>query len=267
MRSTVLVVDDDVTAAEELGDMVSLAGWNAEAATGAEEALERLGARPDIGVVITDLFMTGPSGFDLIQRSRRALAEPPAFVIVTAHPAYDLAVRAIHNEVVDFVEKPVSGPALRAALSRAAASGHLQSPSSGGTGALRDVAGRTVADFIRLREHVRKTLTEDLSVDPCLDILLHAADAEYKGKVLSVSSACSASGVPTTTALRRIADLEEAGLIKREASATDRRLSLLRLTEAGRSRIADIARRYGSRTTIAGSFDPGVTFRAPLGSA
>ena len=41
-----------------------------------------------------------------------------------------------------------------------------------------------MADFIRLREHVRKTLTEDLSVDPCLDILLHAADAEYKGKVL-----------------------------------------------------------------------------------
>ncbi|MCW5714453.1 MAG: response regulator [Bauldia sp.] len=267
MRSTVLVVDDDASAAEELGDMVSLAGWNAESATGADEALERLAARHDVGVVITDLFMTGASGFDLIQRSRRTLAEPPAFVIVTAHPAYDLAVRAIQNEVVDFVEKPVSGPALRAALGRAAASGHLQSPANGGMGALRDVAGRTVADFIRLREHVRRTLTEELSVDPCLDILLHAADAEYKGKVLSVSSACSASGVPTTTALRRIADLEEAGLIQREASSTDRRLSLLSLTETGRSRIADIARRYGSRSTIAGSFHPGVTFRAPQGLA
>jgi FixJ family two-component response regulator/DNA-binding MarR family transcriptional regulator len=267
MRSTVLVFDDDVSAAEELGEMVALAGWTSDAAHSAEEAFERLGARPDIGAVITDLFMTGPSGFDLIERTRRTLPEPPAFVIVTAHPAYDLAVRAIHNEVLDFVEKPVSGPALRAALGRAESAGHLQSPGSGGTGALRDVTRRTVADFIRLRDHVRRTLTEELSVDPCLDILLHAADAEYRGRVLSVSSACSASGVPTTTALRRIGDLEEAGLIQREASPTDRRLSLLRLTEAGRSRIAEIARRYGSRSTIAGSFDPGVTFQVPQGQA
>lgn len=249
VRATVLIVDDDEAAVLELRDLVAASGWGVESAAGAAEAFDLLAQRPDIGVVLTDLYMSGSSGFDLIARTREALPSPPAFVVVTAYPAYDVAVRAIQNDVVDFVEKPISGRALREALVRAAASGRGAARVDASAGAARDVPGKSVADFIRLRDHVRRTLSESLSSDPCLDILLHAADAEFKGDILSVSTACSVAGVPRTTALRRIAELEEAGLLERRSSPTDKRLSILSLTDAGRHRVSELARRFGARSS------------------
>lgn len=56
---------------------------------------------------------------------------------------------------------------------------------------------------------------------------------------ISVTSACTASFVPATTALRHIALLEADGLIEREADSADARRVWLRLTVAGADRLAD----------------------------
>jgi DNA-binding MarR family transcriptional regulator len=59
------------------------------------------------------------------------------------------------------------------------------------------------------------------------------------GRDVSVTSACLASCVPPTTALRYIGRLEADGLVRREDHPGDRRSILLRLTGLGRERLTE----------------------------
>lgn len=76
--------------------------------------------------------------------------------------------------------------------------------------------------------------------EPAWDILLDLYAAETEGDAIDVSSACVAAAVPQTTALRYIARLERAGLVLRTRVETDRRRSLLTLTENGRATIESV---------------------------
>lgn len=75
--------------------------------------------------------------------------------------------------------------------------------------------------------------TEGLFSEPAWDILLDLFIAYVGGKTISISSACIASCVPQTTALRWIDALESAGFVGRYADPKDRRRSLLKLTPVG----------------------------------
>ena len=69
--------------------------------------------------------------------------------------------------------------------------------------------------------------------EPAWDILLDLYIAQTRGKMVSVSSACIASGVPSTTALRYLAVLEEEGMIERQHDPADARRSWIKLTLRG----------------------------------
>ncbi|MDE8651348.1 winged helix DNA-binding protein [Novosphingobium album (ex Liu et al. 2023)] len=69
------------------------------------------------------------------------------------------------------------------------------------------------------------------------DILLDLFIMESRGKAIHVTSACIASAVPQSTALRCIRELERDGLIVRDLDANDARKSLLRLTDDGMRRM------------------------------
>lgn len=73
--------------------------------------------------------------------------------------------------------------------------------------------------------------------DPAWDILLSIYIDEAADRPISVSSACIASNVAQTTALRWIARLQETGAIVREDDPFDGRRSNLRLTPAARERM------------------------------
>ena len=60
------------------------------------------------------------------------------------------------------------------------------------------------------------------------NILLFAFVAQ--GSRFSVGDACAHSGLPRTTALRRISELEAAGLMSRQTNELDRRVDWLALT-------------------------------------
>jgi hypothetical protein len=72
-----------------------------------------------------------------------------------------------------------------------------------------------------------------LFADPSWDILLDLFIAQYEGQNVSVSSACIAASVPSTTALRHIAHLVEIGLVVRKPHPRDSRSTFLELTEIG----------------------------------
>jgi DNA-binding MarR family transcriptional regulator len=83
----------------------------------------------------------------------------------------------------------------------------------------------------------RRARTRFLSVsmlgEPVWDMLLALYCFTARGKRISVSSLCFASGVPSTTALRWVGVMEERDLIKRSKDVRDGRRTYLVLTEQG----------------------------------
>ena len=65
--------------------------------------------------------------------------------------------------------------------------------------------------------------------DPAWDLLLDLFVSELEGEQVAVSSACIATGVPTTTALRCINRLVKAGLLIRTIDPDDARRSIVTL--------------------------------------
>lgn len=104
--------------------------------------------------------------------------------------------------------------------------------------------GRTtqaIADDIRWLAHARKAYRDrrsrehafgstDLFGEPAWDLLLDLFIAAKEGKQVPVTSACIGAAVPTTTALRWLAVLEDRGLVLREADPADARRAFVRLS-------------------------------------
>jgi DNA-binding MarR family transcriptional regulator len=87
-----------------------------------------------------------------------------------------------------------------------------------------------VRRYLRVRQQRGALLGSNLFADPAWDILLDLYANELLGRTVSVSSACIASGVPSTTALRWIDKMLRQRIIERVADRDDKRRTFLRLT-------------------------------------
>lgn len=88
--------------------------------------------------------------------------------------------------------------------------------------------------LIRSRR-LRERFFEDARFgEPAWDIMLDLSLAWFEGKAVSVSSVCIASGVPTSTAMRWINEMIDAGLVDRWIDPTDGRRNLVQITPATR---------------------------------
>lgn len=81
----------------------------------------------------------------------------------------------------------------------------------------------------RRARHVDPSLLGEPAWDILLDLFINAAE----NRLVSVTSSAIASQVPVTTALRYFAALETKGLITRQKSQTDARVTFLKLTNQG----------------------------------
>lgn len=99
---------------------------------------------------------------------------------------------------------------------------------------------RLVRAIIRQRSSRLRYFPDDMFADPAWDMLLDLTAARAEHKRVSVTSLCIASGVPSTTALRWIALMTQAGLVERVEDDTDRRRAFVQLTD----RAADAMARY-----------------------
>jgi len=112
----------------------------------------------------------------------------------------------------------------------------------GNTGRREDGADREapalLEDDVRWLRHARRTYRnrrsrnalfadEALFGEPAWDLLLDLFIAAKERKRVPVTSACIGAAVPTTTALRWLAVLEERGLVLREADPCDARRSAI----------------------------------------
>lgn len=97
---------------------------------------------------------------------------------------------------------------------------------------------RLVRRIIRQRQLRSRFFSDELFADPAWDMLLDLTAATAEHRRISVTSLCLASGVPPTTALRWIAQMEIAGLVERQGDSTDRRRAFISLSDAAITKLA-----------------------------
>jgi two-component system, OmpR family, response regulator len=105
-RKRVLVVDDEPEIGRILATILHAAGFDAGAVNGGRAALSRLAEAP-ADLVILDVVMPEPDGFETLRRLREAPATARLPVIMLTANADDAArARAIELGADDFIAKP-----------------------------------------------------------------------------------------------------------------------------------------------------------------
>ena len=101
----ILVVDDYSPTRQLIIDTLNQAGYHAisEAENG-REALEKF-TQHHFDLVISDVMMPGMGGMELLNQLRKIRTDT-SIIIITAHPAVELAVSAMKKGAVDFIKKP-----------------------------------------------------------------------------------------------------------------------------------------------------------------
>lgn len=110
---TVFVVDDDLDFRESLAWLLESAGYQVRVYGSAEEFLEGYGG--EAGCLLLDVRMTGMSGLALQQALNEKGFTLPV-IMITGHGDVAMAVQAMKNRAVDFIEKPFDDEALLLAV-------------------------------------------------------------------------------------------------------------------------------------------------------
>jgi len=116
MPGALLIVDDDSTVRESLGEALSEAGYDVRTAEDAARALAALATRaPD--VVLTDVRMPGLDGLELL-RLLRERSPGVQVILMTAYDDMPTVAAAMREGATDFLVKPLHLHALRDLLTR-----------------------------------------------------------------------------------------------------------------------------------------------------
>jgi len=114
------IVDDDPSLRKAVSRLMRAAGFAVEVFSSAEDFLRCLHQRDTPGCVVLDLEMPGMHGLE-VQEIIKKHKEPLPVVFLTGHGDVPSSVRALKQEAVDFLMKPVSDDDLIAAVKRALA--------------------------------------------------------------------------------------------------------------------------------------------------
>jgi FixJ family two-component response regulator len=168
-EQTVFVVDDDAAVRDSIQELAGSVGLQTEGYASADAFLEDF--RPQRpGCLVLDVRMAGMSGLVLQERLNELEALIPV-IVLTGHGDVPMAVQAMGNGAVDFIQKPYREQALldsiNAALARDAAARHLSSTVDDSERRLatltdreREVLGQTLSGL------TSKEIARELAVSP-----------------------------------------------------------------------------------------------------
>jgi DNA-binding response OmpR family regulator len=106
VAARVLVVDDDATVRDVVARYLGDAGYRVDVAADGDDALRAAALAPPEAVVL-DLMLPSIHGLDVC-RALRAVAAPPAIVVLTALGEEDDRIRGLELGADDYVTKPFS---------------------------------------------------------------------------------------------------------------------------------------------------------------
>lgn len=119
----------------------------------------------------------------------------------------------------------------------------LFNDSNNGVGLLSPITVSETADehlyalaraFTASRRRLTTHLDPSLFANPGLDILLFLFAEGVDGRTVTTNACCAAAGVPRTTALRWVKLLQDRGLIDGSDDVSDRRVTMLALSDRAR---------------------------------
>jgi CheY-like chemotaxis protein len=104
VRKRLLLVDDDVDAAEALAILLELKGYSISRAGNGMEALAQLQADRSIALVILDLMMPVMDGITFLRHveADAGLAKVPVIVVSATTPAQPIKVETVMRKPIDF---------------------------------------------------------------------------------------------------------------------------------------------------------------------
>jgi two-component system, NtrC family, nitrogen regulation response regulator NtrX len=106
VRPGVLIVDDEKGVQTSVQGILEDVGYDSEAVSSGEEALELL-LRREFPVVLLDIWLPGIDGLQALAKIRQ-IAPETIVIIITGHGSIETAVKATKLGAFDFVEKPLS---------------------------------------------------------------------------------------------------------------------------------------------------------------
>jgi two-component system response regulator PilR (NtrC family) len=104
MKTKILVIEDEQSMREILSMLLEGEGYSAVTASDGLEGLAWL--QKDIfDLIITDIKMQGPDGFEILKKSKEISPETPV-IMITAFGNIDSAIKAMQLGAYDYVHKP-----------------------------------------------------------------------------------------------------------------------------------------------------------------
>jgi FixJ family two-component response regulator/DNA-binding MarR family transcriptional regulator len=245
----VMIVDDDRATTEALADIFAREKIPCCAYLRAAPAIAALERSDSIRVILTDVAMPEISGLEFARAVRHRKQAAPHIVFMSGRANVPMTVSALRLGAVDFFAKPLRVSELvtrirtlvelpQVAASRAPSRDPAVVPEARG-----DVEARRtwVLRELEAIARRRKILGSQFETDPGWIMLLELFDAHCTQRPYHVSALCLASGAPHATALRRLSQLIDAGLVRREQDPADARRSWVYLTATGLEKVSACA--------------------------
>ncbi|TYO98831.1 two component Fis family sigma54 specific transcriptional regulator [Geothermobacter ehrlichii] len=113
----ILLVDDEPNNREALSLLLTGAGYQVDAVGTGEEAI-RILQRTPYAIVVTDLFLPGVSGIDILKKVK---SEAPYtnVILITGNASAETAVEAMKEGAFDYITKPVDFEKLKILVAKA----------------------------------------------------------------------------------------------------------------------------------------------------
>ncbi len=115
--SQILVIDDDASNREAIALLLTSAGYQVQVAASGEEALLILQKTP-FEVILTDLFLPGVSGIDILKKVKED-APFTSVILITGKASAETAVEAMKEGAFDYITKPVHFEKLKVLIAKA----------------------------------------------------------------------------------------------------------------------------------------------------
>jgi two-component system response regulator AtoC len=115
--SQILLIDDESHNREALSLLLANAGYQVRSAESGEEALEILQKTP-FEIVITDLFLPGVNGIDILKKVKED-SPYTNVILITGNASAETAVEAMKEGAFDYITKPFNFEKLKVQVSKA----------------------------------------------------------------------------------------------------------------------------------------------------
>lgn len=172
LKRSILLVDDDAAVQRGVAALLTAVGYETTIFASAEEFLSRLASLDlDDSVMLVDVCMPGIQGLELQEQLNEENIDLPV-VVMTAHGDIPMAVRAMRNGAVDFLQKPFTVDEVTAALDRAFVSASAPAKSANPATPELEASYKTLTprenDVLQeiVNGHTNKEIARELAISP-----------------------------------------------------------------------------------------------------